>query len=197
LFVPELAWNPDKVKYLYEVIARGGIGYSPFGVDDNGEGSTKTGTTARLAPFAKEYLLLNPMMRELANWGYEGRMKAVVEREDHANQTIDLGKWQLIVNFGSGERIASDKINEQPNGKLMTVQLEEDKFILIGTSCRVSFRPMGKDSARSWQYGKAEEGRYENGVFKPLRILNGDETDWGGPRFGNSPTVVRASLILR
>ena len=23
LFVPELGWNPDKVKYLYEVIARG------------------------------------------------------------------------------------------------------------------------------------------------------------------------------
>jgi hypothetical protein len=124
-------------------------------------------------------------------------MKAVVEREDHANQTIDLGKWQLIVNFGSGERVASDKINEQPNGKLMAVQLEEDKFILIGTSCRVSFSPMGKDSTRAWQYGKAEEGRYEIGVFRPLRILNGDETDWGGPRFGASPTVVRANLILR
>jgi Domain of unknown function (DUF5597) len=197
VFVPELGWNPDKVKYLYEVLARGGIGYSPFGVDDNREGSTKAETTARLAPFEKEYAMLNPMMRELAKWAFEGRMKAVVEREDHVNQTINLGKWQLMVNFGSGERIASDKINEQPNGKLMTVQLEEDKFILIGTSCRVSFRPMGKDSTRAWQYGKAEEGRYENGVFKPMRILNGDETDWGGPRFGASPTVVRASLILR
>jgi Domain of unknown function (DUF5597) len=197
LFVPELGWNPDKVKYLYEIIARGGIGYSPFGVDDNWEGSTKTETTVRLAPFAREYAALNPMMRELAKWGYDGKMKAVVEREDHAIQTIDLGKWQAIVNFGSGERIASDKINEHPYGKLMIVQLEENKFILMGTLCRISFRPMGKDSTRAWQYGKAEEGRYEQGVFQPLRILNGDETDWGGPRFGSSPKVVRASLILR
>jgi Domain of unknown function (DUF5597)/Beta-galactosidase len=197
LFVPELAWNPDKVKYLYEVIARGGIGYSPFGADNNGDGSTKTETTARLAPFAKEYALLNPMMREFSKWGYEGRIRAVVEHEDHAAQIIELGKWQAIVNFGSGERIASDKINEQPTGKLMVVKMADDEFILVGTSCRISFRPAGRDSVRAWQYGKAEEIHYEKGTFKPLRILNGDETDWGGPRFGASPTMVRASLILR
>ena len=44
---------------------------------------------------------------------------------------------------------------------------------------------------------KVEEGRYEQGVFKPLRILNGDETDWGGPRFGVTPTVLQVSLGIR
>jgi hypothetical protein len=42
-----------------------------------------------------------------------------------------------------------------------------------------------------------EEGSYENGKFKILRILNGDETDWGGPGFGTSPTVLQTTLVVR
>jgi hypothetical protein len=41
-----------------------------------------------------------------------------------------------------------------------------------------------------------EEGRYENGVFKSSRILNGDQTDWG-LIFGANPTVLRVTLYLR
>jgi Domain of unknown function (DUF5597) len=42
-----------------------------------------------------------------------------------------------------------------------------------------------------------EEGHYENGVFKLLRIQNGDETDWGGPGFGAAPSVLRVSVVVR
>ena len=44
---------------------------------------------------------------------------------------------------------------------------------------------------------KVEEGRYENGKFKALRILNGDETDWGGPRIGAVTAVLHITLITR
>jgi hypothetical protein len=47
-----------------------------------------------LAPLAQEYAMAGPMMRELAKWGLEGKLKAAVEREDHAEQTIDLGAWR-------------------------------------------------------------------------------------------------------
>ncbi len=197
LFVPELGWSKDRVKYLYEILARGGIGYSPFGIDDNGMNSTQNEISARLAPFAQEYAIAAQMMRELAKWGFEGKIKAVVEREDHAEQTIDLGLWQAVISFGAGERKASEKLNDLANGKLLIVQLDENKYILIGTLCRITFHPMGKYSMRAWQYLKVEEGRYENGIFKSRRILNGDETDWGGPRFGAAPTVLQATLILR
>jgi hypothetical protein len=197
LFVPELGWSAERVKYLYEVIARGGIGFSPFGVDDNGRGSTQNEIAEYLAPFAREYATITPMMGELAKWGFEGKIKAVVEREDHADQTIDLGNWQAMISFGTGERKASDKMNDPPNGKLMIVQLDESRFILIGTLCRIGFQPTGKNTGRAWQYLKVAEGRYDKGVFKPQRILNGDETDWGGSRFGAAPTVLQVALILR
>jgi hypothetical protein len=197
LFIPELGWNGDKAKYLYELIARGGIGFSPFGIDDNGQGSTKTEITERLAPFTQEYTMVAPMMKELAKWGFEGKIKAVVEREDHADQTVDLGVWQAVISFGAGERKASDKINAESNGKMMIVQLDENKFILVGTLCRITFHPMGKNEGRSWQFLKVEEGQFNKGIFKTQRILNGDETDWGGPRFGSSPKLLQTTLILR
>jgi hypothetical protein len=196
LFVPEAALGADRAKYLYEIIARGGIGFSPFGIDDNGRGSTPTEIAGHLAPIAQEYAMAAPMMRELAKWGFEGRIRAVVEREDGAEQKVDLGAWQAIISFGSGRGDAM-QANTQPTGKAMIVKLDENKFVLIGTLCHVSFHPIGQDSARAWQYLRVEEGHYENGTFKLLRIRNGDETDWGGPRFGAVPAILQTTLILR
>jgi len=197
LFVPEFGWDAGNVKYLYEVIARGGIGFSPFGIDDNGRKTSPAEISAHLAPLAQEYSMAGPMMRELARWGFEGKIKAVVEREDHADQTIDLGSWQAVISFGAGERKASDKINAESNGKLMIVILDSNQFILTGTRCRITFHPMGKNSGKDWQYLTVEEGRYDQGLFRFQRILNGDETDWGGPRFDELPDVLKATLILR
>ncbi|HEY4335498.1 MAG TPA: DUF5597 domain-containing protein [Puia sp.] len=195
LFVPETG-GPDKVKYLYEVIARGGIGFSPFGIDDNGQATAEAQIPERLAPYGQEYAMAAPMMRELAEWGFEGRIRAVVEREDSASQTVDLGAWQAIVSFGGG-RGNFGRINSRANGKLLIVKLDENCFVVTGTHAHITFSPTGSNSGKAWQYLKVEEGQYENGVFKPLRILNGDETDWGGPRFGASPTVLQISLIVR
>ena len=197
LFVPEASSSADKAKYLYEVIARGGIGFSPFGIDDNGRGATEAEIAERLAAFAQDYAMAAPMMRELAKWGFEGKVKSVVEREDHAEQTIDLGAWQAVVSFGGPGRGGKAATNAQPTGKAMIVQLEENKFILIGSLCHFTFKPLGSNAGKAWQYGKVEEGNYENGVFKMRRILNGDETDWGGPRCGATPTVLEATLIAR
>ncbi|MDP4148909.1 MAG: DUF5597 domain-containing protein, partial [Bacteroidota bacterium] len=196
LFVPEAGLMAENARYLYEVIARGGIGFSPFGIDDNGHGATTAEMVERLKPFAQEYAMAAPMMRELAAWGFEGKIRSVVEREDQATQQIDLGAWQAVISFGTGRGDAMHS-NARPTGKLMVVQLEENKFIVMGTLCRISFKPAGPGAGKAWQYLKVEEGRFENGRFKMLRILNGDETDWGGPRFGATPAVLQMTLISR
>jgi hypothetical protein len=196
LFVPETGSSAEYAKYMYEVMARGGIGFSPFGIDDNGQGEGEVEIAARLAPLSQEYAMAGPMMRELAKWGFEGKIKAVVEREDHADQTIDLGSWQAIVSFGAaGWRTA--QTNKRPIGKAMIVQLGDNEFVLIGTLCHFTFKPVGANSGKAWQYLKVEEGQYENGTFKLLRIRNGDETDWGGPRIGAKPAVLHTTLTLR
>ncbi len=196
LFVPETGSNEEFARYFYAVLAHGGIGFSPFGIDDNDKGVKKSETEERLAPVGQEYAMAGPMMRELAKWAFEGKIKAVVEKEDHAAQTIDLGLWQAVISFGdSGWR--SEKTNSRPIGKAMIVQLGENEFVLIGSLCHFTFKPLGVNAGKAWQYLKVEEGWYENGVFKLLRIRNGDETDWGGPRIGSVPAILHTTLILR
>ena len=197
LFVPEIGSSAENARYLYAVLAHGGIGYAPFGVDSSEEGpSGDAANEARLTPLAREYAMAGPMMRELAQWGFEGRLTSVVEREDHAEQTIDLGAWQMVVAFGAS-RGRTAQANAQPIGKVLVAQLGESEFVVTGTLCRITFRPAGASAGQAWQYLKVEEGRYENGAFKLLRIRNGDETDWGGPRFGAVPAVLRVTLVTR
>jgi len=196
LFVPEIGSGAEYVRYFYPVLANGGIGFSPFGIDDNGNGEKKEDTEARLASIAQEYAMAAPMMRELAKWAFQGKIKSVIEREDHAEQTIDLGSWQAIVTFGAARRSAV-QANAKPISKAMIVQLGENEFLLIGTLCHFTFKPLGANVVKAWQYLKVEEGKYENGTFKLLRIRNGDETDWGGPRIGAVPVVLRTTLVVR
>jgi hypothetical protein len=197
LFVPEAALSADKVKYLYEVIARSGIGFSPFGIDDNGDTAHEKLMSDKLAPFAWEYATIEPMMREIAQWCFDGKIKSVVEREDFAPQTIDLGLWRALITFGGNRRGNAAPVNTELAGKMMIVQLEENKFILIGTGCHITFQPTGKNAGRTWQYERVEEGKFKNGKFNLERIQNGDETDWGGPGFGKVPTVLQTTLIVR
>jgi hypothetical protein len=73
-------------------------------------------------------------------------------------------------------------------------------LLIAAIICNVTFMTAGSSlgqAGKAWQYLKVEEGRYENGIFKLLRILNGDETDWGGPRCGSVPVVLRATLTTR
>jgi hypothetical protein len=196
LFVPETG-GPDKLKYLYDVIAHNGIGFSPFGIDDNGNGATAEQIKEHLTAYGQEFAMMTTMMRELALWSFDGKITAVIEREDHGAQTIELGAWQATVSFGGPGRGSASPANTQPTGKTMFIKLDENKFIAMGTLSHLTFKPIGANAGKAWQYLKVEEGSYENGAFKLRRILNGDETDWGGPGFGASPTVLQISLIVR
>lgn len=188
LFVPEAALTGDKVKYLYAVLAHGGIGFSPFGIDGEHADS--------LASFAAEYALLTSLMSQLAQWAAAGKISALLEPDDHSNQTADLGGWQASGIFGTG-RGDHRHPNMRSTGKLLIIQTDANTFLVTGTLARITFKPIGGDKGKAWQYLRVEEGSYENGVFKPMRVLNGDETDWGGPAFGRNPVLLRITLVTR
>ena len=205
LFIPEAGLIPVNMKYLYAVIGHGGLGFSPFGIDDNElPGTSATALSpasprhhdSALAALAHEYELLGPMSRDLAQWALEGRTHAVVEPDDHKEQTIDLGDWQAAITFGSGRGYPL-KGNTPPTGKVLLIRVDANRFLVTGTGCRITFRPRGANSGKPWQYLKVEEGRWADGRFEAQRILNGDETDWGGPLFGAEPTLIQISLQIR
>jgi len=196
LFVPEIGSGEEYARYFFAVLAHGGIGFAPFGIDNNGRDPENRENDPALKAVSREYALAAPMMRDLARWSFEGKVKSVVEREDHAIQKIELGSWQGVVTFGNSKS-GIKLVNPVSFGNAMFVQLGENEFILTGTNCHLTFEPTGKNTGKPWQYLKIEEGTYENGLFKLLRIRNGDETDWGGPEIGSAPVILHVTLITR
>ena len=75
----------------------------------------------------------------------------------------------------------------------MIAQLGENEFLVAGFFCRVDFHISDTPPRKQRQFLRVEEGAYEDGVFKPIRIWNGDQTDWG-LNFTSAPQVLRVSL---
>lgn len=221
LFVPETG-GADKARFFFSALGLQTIGFSPFGLDYThkaADGSTNHADDSRpqeefLIPWAMNYKLIGPMQREIARFNFEGKLQAVAEEQGKATQTLPFGSWNAIVSFGAA-RNNRGAGNPKPAGRALVAKLKDNQFLVTGYFCRVDFRPAGTEQQRksqhivdgteqnpsalidgTWQHRqflRVEEGAYENGVFKPIRIWNGDETDWGLD-FSAEPVVLRVTL---
>jgi hypothetical protein len=203
LYVPETGGSP---RFFFFALGREAIGFSPFGMDftrtkvipDAARPKVElltpwalTGTKDFIAPFEPTYNLIAPMAREVARLNFEGKLHAVAEEQGKITQTIPFGAWDATVSYGVWERNGRPVGNPQPMGGAMVAQLGDNQFLVAGFYCRVDFRPSAPDKRR--QFLRVEEGTYENGVFKFVRLLNGDQTD-GGLDFSSEPLVLRVSV---
>ena len=220
LFIPETSGAVHEARFLFSALGLQAIGYSPFGLDYTRNRPAQPGDpdaqNAFLEPTAQNYQLIGPMMRDIARLNFEGKLQAAAEVEGEVTQTLHFGEWDAVVSYGSGGR-GPAKGNPEPIGRALVAQLKDNQFLVTGYACRVDFRPAGTEQERKsgnivagvgqtpsaqidgkWQHRqflRVEEGVYENGAFKFLRILNGDQTDWG-LNFGSEPEVLRVSVAV-
>jgi hypothetical protein len=218
LFVPETAGTPHVARFLFSALGLQVIGYSPFGLDytrsNHPERLVPDSPNGFLDPTAQNYKLIGPMMRDVARLNFEGKLQAVAEVDGETTQTLHFGVWDAVVSYGGG-RGAAAKGNAEPLGKVLIAQLHEGQFLVTGFDCHVDFRPAGTEKQQKsqkivvgtgqtpsalidgkWQHRQfmhVEEGTYEDGAFKFLRVLNGDQTDWG-LSFSSEPEVLRVSV---
>jgi hypothetical protein len=216
LFVPETG-GPNNPRFLFSALGLQAIGFSPFGLDYTRERAPADPSHPReeaLTPWAMNYILIGPMMRDVARFNFEGKLQAVAEEQGKTTQILPFGSWNAVVSYGASNRGPAAG-NPKPEGRALIAQLRDNQFLVTGYFCRVDFRPAGTEEQRKsqnivagtgqnpsalidgkWQHRqflRVEEGTYENGAFKFLRIWNGDETDYG-LSFGAEPTVLRVSL---
>ena len=92
--------------------------------------------------------------------------------------------------FGPGNQPPGDP---EPTGRALVAQLAENRFLVAGFFCRVDFRVGDAAAGKHRQFLRVEEGIYRNGACDPIRIWNGDQTDWG-LNFSSAPQVLRVSL---
>jgi hypothetical protein len=218
LFVPETSGSVANARFFFSALGRQAIGYSPFGLDYTRTPAPQPGATSAqdsfLQPTAQNYILIGPMMRDIARLNFEGKLQAVAEEQGQPTQTLHFGDWDAVVTYGSG-RGAAPRQGSEPTGRALVAQLKDNQFLVTGINAHVDFRPAETEQQRKsqqivngtgqtpsaqidgkWQHRqflKVEEGTYENGAFKFRRILNGDQTDYG-LNFSSAPLVLRVSV---
>ena len=192
LWIPETGRSDDFGKFLFYAIGDGAIGFSPFGVDQSGWNIL--GDQPWTA-HARNFALIGPIDRELAQLEFEGKVKTAVEEPGKTSEELDFGGWKATVAFGfpqpDGRRAPGTK---DAHGAAVVAQLGPNEFLVTGVDASVIFHLPGKLPWIRSQILTAEQGVYEHGVWKSLRILNGDETD-RGLTFHQKPEYVRVRMM--
>lgn len=204
LFVAESGNKPAYARYAFEVLGRGAIGVSTFGVDYTKYTNFPLGTAETepdfVAPFAGVYRLVGPIAPLWARLSLEGKTHGAAEPDDRATRTLGLGAWTATVTFGKWQFGAADWawIKDRPmdpggpSGGVLIAQLGPDEFLVAGRDARVDFGRKAKDG-RDFLMARVEEGHFEGDVWVFERLWNGDQTDWG-LNFTKLPQLLRVKL---
>jgi hypothetical protein len=203
LYVPETSGSASVARFFFSALGLQTIGFSPFGLDYSSQPFPPAAPAAAgapagaarepqdaLAPTAQNYKLIAGMMREVARLNFEGKLQTAVEEKGTATDTLKFGAWNAVVSYGAGRRGAPAG-NAEPTGRVLVAQTGDNQFLVTGFGARVDFRPTEPNKRR--QFMRVDEGTYDNGAFKFLRILNGDETD-NGLNFRSEPVALHVSL---
>jgi len=191
LWIPETGRSDSFGKFFYYALGEGAIGFSPFGIDQSGWNILGDDPwTAHATNFA----LIGPMNREIAQSEFDGKLRTAVEEPGQVTKELDFGGWQATVAFGfpqqDGRRAPGTK---DAHGAALIAQIGPDEFLVTGVDSSVVFHLPGKEPWIRSQILTAEQGTYQNGGWKPLRLWNGDESD-RGLCFHGKPTVVRVKM---
>ena len=186
LLIPETGNSAAFARYVFAAVGQGAIGWAPFGLDltrysNLGGGGPEAMEADALKPVARQYELLGPIARRLAQGNLDGKVRGASEDPDEHIQTLDFTRWQAVLEYGmpSFGNWMKPKGNNPPDGGAVILELGPDEFLVAGHHVRVDFKPsFAPGKKRLWL--KVEEGSYDAaGNWKTARIWNGDQTDYG------------------
>ncbi|MEO7385156.1 MAG: DUF5597 domain-containing protein [Novosphingobium sp.] len=200
LFVPETGNDVEYSRFFFPVVGRGGIGFSPFGMDATGYFNFPLGAKdfdPTLNLFARNYHLFAPIQRQWAKWALAGKTWGVAEPTDPAaghSQQLDLGKYKVSATFGQFQ-FGTDKPvgNPRPTGGIAIAELGPDEYLVTGFDTRVNFSLASPAPNQSMMYVRVEEGHFDKGRWVFERVWNGDQIDYG-LNFTGLPQLLRVRL---
>ncbi len=205
LFVPETGRGYEYGRYLYSVLGRGGIGFSPFGMDYTKEANDPAmippDAATRLEPFSANYHLIAPIAREWARWALDGEVWGVSEPDDRSAQSLDLGRWTATVTYGmpafgnAGYPANFKPVPRNPQGAeggILVARLGPDEFLVTGRMARIEFSPKPL-TGKHMQFLRVEEGTFVDGKWVMHHLWNGDQTDWG-LNLSTVPRILKVTL---
>ena len=189
LLIPETGGFGAFARYMFYALAdHDSLGFSPFGIDrisgaavPEGIPGVAAGTSLMdlVRPMLDNYRLLGPALEQIAAWQGTGKLHSAVEEDQITERLLTFTNYEVLAQFGrpivsSGGTFASG--TDRKTGRSMVAVVAPDEFILMGFDTRLRFEPRRGSRSPKAQFLWVEEGTYENGSWKPIRRLNGDET---------------------
>lgn len=111
LFVAEIGNDQPYARYFYSTLGLGGIGFSPFGMDDTGYTNYPLGAKEyndeTIVHFAQHYRAISPMMRDWAKLLFENNRWGFAEPLDTTGDTQKI--WNAEATPAEKEQHAKDK----------------------------------------------------------------------------------------
>jgi hypothetical protein len=211
LFIPETRGTGVGSRMCFAALGHGAIGWSPFGFDYT------RATPELIEPVGLNYRMLEPIMREVAELNFEGKVKAIQEEPGQGNVTLDFGDWRAIINWassvggrgglGAGAAATNNgaAATSSPTGRALVAQISTNQFFVTAAYCTVDFKAASGGHREFLRVEEAEPLEHkpdpsEDGkdysaasAFRVMRILNGDETDHSLP-FSSVPETLRVAL---
>lgn len=189
LFIPEALRSPEAaVNALYAFGQLDAIGFCPFAIEANTEPAA--GYLAASFDLVRQ---LTPLLAEKQGRGLAaGFLQESVESKQP--QQVRLGRWimraaferaappqladglAVVIGTENSAHAAGGRAGAAPAGGLV-IALGEDEFLFAGSGLTITFASL--EPGQQAGILECAEGRYENGEWKHLRWLNGDQTHQG------------------
>lgn len=183
LFIPEALRNPDAAaNALFAFGQHEALGFCPFGIE-----SIEEPAASYLAASFDVVRQITPLLTSVRG---QKRTAGLLPAAPDLRQPLQvrLGDWILRASF---EKAAPPSLADGviipmgagPAGSVtlpaggLVVQLGPDEFLFAGAGVTVTFEPA--ETGYLAGIGRVSEGSYENGEWKHLRWLNGDQTHQG------------------
>lgn len=176
-FVSESGFTAATARWPFDVLGRGGIGCSIFGIDNDDPDAAER---AALEAHGDNGRLLAPIASVLAVAASPGGIAAFVQEPGGLSPEARLGDWQVKVSFGAlwGHPSPTTAPLEPGIGRVIVARIDATHFLVAGMAARVEFATALHD-AGVHEVVRVEEGRMDAGGWTMSRLLNGDETDYG------------------
>ncbi|NCI45060.1 GH35 family beta-galactosidase [Sediminibacterium soli] len=172
LFIPEHRFDATVgPKALFAIGHYDAIGFSPFSIENGGKQEREV--------LAKTYQLLSRLQPLISAHQGQKRIDAVLLDKEKQLSTVVLGNYEFSCKNSYTLGWEAGAAGEQWDfGGAIIIQTAANEFYIAGSGVVITcknFRQRKKNTGIL----KTEEGIFENGTWKVLKHLNGDQTHQG------------------
>lgn len=172
LFIPEHRFDQTVgAKAAYAIGHYEALGFAPFSIESGDDPDNET--------LGKMYHLITQLTPILAENTGTGRIEGVLVDKDNEDQNILLGDYRFTVNHSHklGWEAEANKETWDMAGAIL-IQTGTNEFYVAGEGIYITFKHL-KDPGLKVGILKVDEGVFDNGEWKVIRHLNGDQTHQG------------------